>query len=234
MSRNQNLMYLVPKQSITDKTIVLDIDETLVHTEEEIKELEEMKVLSYPTLAGETYFLTLDNGDTRMWGTKRPHLDEFLLFCFTYFDNVCIWSAGQYDYVHAIVNKLFAGFRLPDIIMTFDDCVQSNDGDWVKPLEKFYKHPKAKGKIFPESTFIVDDKPYSFENNKDNGILIPPYSPENINELREEENNLNRLRGWFIQPQVRFEKDVRTLNKNDIFTQTLDDYQQDLQNIYNL
>lgn len=234
MAKDHNLMYLVPNKPLTNKTVVLDVDETLVHTEEEIKNLEKMGVMTYPALAGETYIISLDNGKTELWGTKRPHLDEFLLFCFTYFDKVCVWSAGQRDYVHSIVDRLFAPFRKPDIVMTFDDCVQNKDGDWIKPLDKFFNHPKAKGNIFPEDTYIIDDRTYTFEQNSDNGVLIPPYSPSNIDELRKEENNLTRLRGWFMQPQTKNVKDVRNLNKTAVFSQTPQKYRENVKRLYNL
>lgn len=242
MERNDKLMYLVPKKSLTSNTIVLDIDETLVHTDDENGKLNRSDVMNYPTLADDVYVITLkddledsnDGNTIKMWGTKRPHLDEFLLFCFTYFDNVCVWSAGQYDYVHAMVNELFSRFRKPDIVMTFDDCVQNEEGDWIKPLEKFFNHPKAKGRIFPEDTYIIDDRNYTFERNKGNGILIPAYSPSSINDMQKEDDHLNRLKGWFMQPKSRFTGNVKTLNKNTIFKRTPNKYEKELTTNYDL
>lgn len=230
----QDLTYLLPKKALTNHAIVLDLDETCVHTEDETESLEESNVLSNPNLMGDVYILSLDDGKLEMWGTKRPHLDEFLLFCFTYFDKVCVWSAGQKDYVHALVDILFAGFRKPDLVFTFDDCIQNKDGDWIKPLEKFFKHPKAKGNIFPETTFIIDDRDYTFERNEGNGVLIPPYSPGSFEEMQEEEDHLNRLKRWFMHPSSRFAKDVRALNKSQIFTNTPEEYAADLKEQYNL
>ncbi len=224
----------MPRKSLTDKAIILDIDETLVHTEDDMTHLDEMGVLTHPTLAGETYIISLDEGNTKMWGTKRPHLDEFLLFCFTYFDKVCVWSAGQKDYVHTLVDHLFAPFQKPHIVFTFDDCIQNEEEDWIKPLEKFYEHPKAKGNIFPESTFVIDDRDYTFGRNTDNGVLIPPYSPRNLHEMQEEETHLTRLRGWLMQPSSRFASDVRSLNKSHIFSQSPEKYAQIIQKHYNL
>ena len=193
MSNELTFKHLIPKKALTNHTIILDIDETLVHTEENIETLEEMGVLSNPELSNEIYILSLDDGATEMWGTKRPHLDDFLLFCFTYFDNVCVWSAGQRDYVHALVDHIFAPFRKPDIVFTFDDCIQNKDENWIKPLEKFYNHSTDK-EIHSHSTFIIDDRDYTFEKNEQNGVLIPPYSPTNIEEIQQEEDHLTRLR----------------------------------------
>jgi len=234
MATDQNFQHLIPKRTLTKNTIILDIDETLVHTEEDMKSLEKMDILSRPELLNEIYFLSLDNGATEMWGTKRPHVDDFLLFCFTYFDNVCVWSAGQKDYVHTLVDHLFAPFKKPDIVFTFDDCVQNKDENWIKPLEKFYQHPLARGKISPENTFIIDDRDYTFERNEKNGILIPPYSPNNLEEIQKEDDHLSRLRSWFLHPEKRFTNDIQTLDKADIFTRTPEQYSEQLQQIYSL
>ena len=234
MANEQTFEHLIPKKALTKHTIILDIDETLVHTEEDAGSLKEIDVKSYPDLAGEIYLLSLDNGSTEMWGTKRPHLDEFLLFCFTYFDHVCVWSAGQRDYVHTLVDYLFAPFREPDIVFTFDDCVKNDGGDWIKPLDKFYKHPSATGKIHPHSTFILDDRDYTFERNDQNGILIPPYSPKNIEEIQQEEDYLPRFKYWLLHPDARFSRDVRSLSKKQIFTQPPEEYSSQMQEIYSL
>jgi len=234
MANEQSFEHLIPKKALTKNTIILDIDETLVHTEEEMESLEEMDIVSNPELNSEIYMLSLDNGATEMWGTKRPHLDDFLLFCFTYFDQVCVWSAGQKDYVHAIVDILFAPFRKPDIVFTFDDCIQNKDENWIKPLDKFYKHSSAKGKIHSHSTFIIDDRDYTFERNEQNGILIPPYSPTSFEEIQQEEDHLLRLRNWLLHPETRFSQDIRLLGKEHIFTQTPEQYTTQLQQIYSL
>jgi len=234
MANEQSFDHLIPKKALTKHTIILDIDETLVHTEEEMESLEEMNILSNSELNNEVYIISLDDGATEMWGTKRPHLDDFLLFCFTYFDNVCVWSAGQKDYVHTMVDMLFAPFQKPDIVFTFNDCVQNIDENWVKPLDKFYTHPSAKGKIHSHSTFIIDDRDYTFERNEQNGILIPPYSPNSIEEIQQEDDHLLRLRKWFLHPEIRFSQDIRSLGKTEIFTQTPEQYTTELQQIYSL
>lgn len=234
MTNDQDLLYLLPKKPLTKNAIVLDVDETLVHTEEDMKSLVESDILSNPNLSGDAYIISLEDGKMEMWGTKRPHLDEFLLFCFTYFDKVCVWSAGQTDYVHALVDVLFAGFRKPDIVFTFDDCVQNEEGDWIKPLEKFYKHPKAKGKIFPETTFIIDDRDYTFEQNAQNGVLIPAYCPKTMEDIQDEEDHLNRLKRWLMYPSSRFTKDIRSLNKSQIFDQTTEEHTSALKTKYKL
>jgi len=233
MVREGDLCYLIPKKSITDKAIILDLDETCVHTAEE-KEKMTKTILNNPNLDGDIYTLELDDGDFKAWGTKRPHLDEFLLFCFTYFKHVCVWSAGQKDYVHAIVDIIFEQFRDPYIVFTFDDCVQNEEGDWIKPLSKFFEHPKAKGLITPENTLIIDDRDYTFERNKGNGVLIPPYAPKNSREIKKEDNHLHRLRGWLMCESCRFCDDVSEIRKERIFKQKPETYSEKLSEECNL
>jgi TFIIF-interacting CTD phosphatase-like protein len=217
-------MHLLPNVSLTDWTIVLDIDETLVHTEEDT-EGPDVEIKTDPILVEDLYDIHLDKGTYKMWGTKRPHLDEFLLFCFTYFKNVCVWSAGQTDYVHAVVKKIFRDFRAPDIIYTFDQCVQNERGDWIKPLEKFFddKNVQAKG-IVPSKTYIIDDRDYTFERNVDNGIQIPEYAPDSADGLHEEEDHLMRLKGWLMKQFADRKTDTLQKAKKRIFYVTLKTY----------
>jgi hypothetical protein len=222
--------HLIPAKALTNKSIILDIDETLVHTEDDISSLDEMGIMEDEELSQEVYFLDLDEGETKMWGTKRPHLDEFLLFCFTYFENVCVWSAGQRDYVHAMVDVLFEPFRKPDVVFTFDDCVKKNGEYWIKPLEKFFK--REGDRIKPSSSFIIDDRSYTFEENHQNGILIPAYSPTSLEEIQKEEDHLTRLQMWFLHPERRFSQDVRSLNKDQIFDKEVKNAKRELKNIY--
>ena len=233
MVREGELCYLIPKESLTDKAIILDLDETCVHTADDNKTMTK-SILKNPNLDGDIYTLELDDGKLKMWGTKRPHLDEFLLFCFSYFKYVCVWSAGQKDYVHALVDVLFEQFRNPHLVFTFDDCVQNEEGDWIKPLSKFFDHPKAKGKITPENTFVIDDRDYTFERNKGNGVLIPAYSPQNAREIKKEDNHLHRLRGWLMCENCRFADNVKYIRKGKIFSQKPEAYSAKLMEEYDL
>jgi TFIIF-interacting CTD phosphatase-like protein len=217
-------MYLVPKQSLTSMSIVLDIDETLVHTEDDMESFN-AELTSDPILVDDIYDIHLDHGEYKMWGTKRPHLDEFLLFCFSYFKNVCIWSAGKSDYVHAIVKKIFSSFREPDIIYTFDECIQTEEGYWIKPLEKFFKDPKVKELGMNENnTYIIDDRDYTFEKNVANGVQIPEYAPENTDHLQNEEDSLIHLKCWFMKQFMENKQAIQEVNKEDMFEESLTNY----------
>lgn len=105
--------------------LIIDIDETLIHSRKgvspssllinnDIKSTDLFNVFNYTV-------------------QKRPYLDFFLSKVLNdeYYE-VGIWSAGSYDYVHAIVDKIIPDKRNLKFIMTSDDCNEMRD----KPLSK--------------------------------------------------------------------------------------------------
>jgi hypothetical protein len=76
-----------------------------------------------------------------------------------------------------------------------------------------------------KNTFALDDNDRTYTKNLDNGVLIPPYEPGPfIDELREEDTALLKFKYWLLQPEVIDSKDVTSLNKNKIFTTSLNSY----------
>lgn len=159
------------------KNIILDLDETLVHTIDDpgFKLLNKTKIMSDPRLIKYRDRILIfkledvvgkkgEGLDTDMWSILRPHLYEFLSFCFSYFDNVIIWSAGLRGYVREVVNRIFdplQGIPAPRLIYTREDCVKENGG-LHKPITKLIsENPDLQGIVSLENTFILDDR---FEN----------------------------------------------------------------------
>lgn len=126
--------------------IVLDLDETLVHSvENELPELENFQF--------EQYFVH-----------KRPYLDEFLAWILTNPDyEVYIWSAGTYDYVHHIVNTIVPPeLRVGVVdILTRGDCNENRD----KPLFKVTNNQT-------NDCLIIDNKPHVTCFNCLNHLII--------------------------------------------------------------
>lgn len=220
------------KEPLTKKCIVLDLDETLVHTyidDDDDKSASEFNQLKIPSrsdcldLRQRCFNLDLmEYGGKRgqgskkiYWAMKRPYLDDFLKTCFNYFTNVIIWSAGEFEYVHKICDKIFADYYMPDAIYTRDDCVLNN-GNNEKPLKKlFNEFPEMN----PRNTLIIDDKPWTFENcNPDNAVLIPGFEPKpELSSLREEDERLKEVIQWLLLPGTINSNDVRRLSKEKIF-----------------
>lgn len=222
--------------SLTKHVIVLDLDETLVHSIDDMEYLHELELLNNPrylNLRPRLFTLRLDNIMSKpgsgvvheMWGTTRPYLKEFLKFCFTYFSQVIVWSAGKPGYVHEVVRKIFKDLRMPDRILTSEDCVYpygKKDEPSYKPLRKIIGAPISVNQPLDDRglqhIFILDDRKTTFSVcNPRNGILIPQYDAEDPESIMEDDTTFLQLMDWFRQPEVMTSNDVRRLNKRYIF-----------------
>lgn len=220
---------------LTNKTIVLDLDSTLIRTcdEEENEIFNNLELYTNHRNAKLRsriyYFEVVDVCDTstspvgsgqltKMWGILRPHVYEFLDFCFEYFETVIVWSAGQKRYVHAICDFLFNKIgKQPAIIYTFEDCIIG---------QNFIHKPLSKISHIPiENIMALDDNESTFSKNKDNGLHIPAYEPGySFEEIMEKEDSLYYFMEWLKSSEVFYGTDVRKMDKTYCFSQdpTLD------------
>lgn len=238
---NKNYFYKtdlgkIPDKPLTDKCIVLDLDETLVHSHGEghIELLKEIGIFTNPDyldLRKRTYKITMDDvvhkkgqgAKTEMWGITRPHLTQFLIFCFSYFKVVAVWSAGRNKYVNCIVDHIFKDLRRPHVIWNYDDLSKLPDNTLIKPLSKMSCNVSGLSKYMTlENTFIIDDRTSVFQQpNPNNGVQIPAYRPSmEPDSMRVEDNRLHQLMNWFKKSEVIKCKDVRKLDKTRIFANT--------------
>lgn len=232
----------IPERSITDKCIVLDLDETLVHTcgESNIDTLKKLNIFSDPKdidLRRRIYKIVMDDvvnkkGEgikTEMWGITRPHLTEFLIWCFTYFKIVAVWSAGKDRYVNSIVDFIFKDIKRPHVVWTYNELDKLSDNTLIKPLSKMINGVPGLSKYMSlDNTVIVDDRnSVYYVPNPHNGIQIPAYRP-NFNTVSEEELStiismrtddtaLKQLMTWFNTSEVKASQDIKTVDKSGIF-----------------
>lgn len=220
----------------SDLVLVLDMDHTLLSTYDDFSLLQNSGIKTLPEdvdIRSRLYVLEIKeyNGKkgsgktTKWWGLLRPGLREFLIYAFSKFKHVVLWSAGEYDYVHAACRKMFTYLRNPDLILTREDCEYDRDGNPTKPLTKLINHPKLSRNFDLSKIVIVDDRDYTFLPNPQNGILIPEYSPEEWSErmgidgkktaMRMEDYRLEQLINWFENLKT---CDVRTVDKTRIFS----------------
>ncbi|AHH02002.1 DNA-directed RNA Pol II C-term-like phosphatase [Pithovirus sibericum] len=218
----------IPHRTISQHAIVLDLDETLVHTYTDLNKALELNVREDPRIRGRTYFMELtdvsiakgEGQKIAMWGVVRPHVREFLQFCFSYFKIVGVWSAGKKEYVHAIVELLFRDISKPHFIYTFDDC-HSDQGNMVKPLDKLFHETTISHHIDVRNVFCLDDRDDVCAYNPNNAIIIPRYNPStSIESIMADDLSLRQLMAWFSSPKVRYSLDPRTVERSDIFNQT--------------
>jgi hypothetical protein len=217
-----------PPKTITNKTIVLDLDRTLIATQDIKSPLHNIlknSVLYYPirTRLYEIDVCDLDKKSIRrrglgtsceMWGLARPYYQEFLKFCFKYFKYVVVWSAGRAPYVEEIVEFLFRGLPHPHAILTYDDLLINGKYHSVKNLNKV----ASLLNVDMSSILALDDNEDTFLANPKNGILIPGYNDNmNENNLKEKDDALLKLKTWLKRKEVIESDDVKILNKNNIF-----------------
>ena len=215
--------------SLTKFKLVLDLDSTVVHSSGDMDDYQRLNLYSDPRAAemrSRVYSFDLidvveppgTGSTTSMWGVYRPHVFEFLTFASTYFDEVIIWSAGQFKYVHAITDLIFDGIdSKPQTIKTYDDC--------RKTSSHVYK-PIAELNVNSSKILCLDDREDTYSLNKANGILIPIYEPKPTpSAIMADDIALVQLMCWLSQPEVYKCEDVRRLDKSKIFTTPLDQYQ---------
>jgi RNA polymerase II subunit A small phosphatase-like protein len=169
------------------RLLVLDLDETLIHTQKEIPH-------QFPDFIFDGFFVFF-----------RPNYKDFLKECGKYYD-IGIWTASTSSYAHPIVTELFRSLPPPVFIFSRDKCSQRID--W-KNKEMFYVKRLKKVRKLGYSlttTLVVDDRPETFQENYGNGIEIKPYYGQ------EEDEELY----WLVQYLISLndEPDVRLVDKS--------------------
>lgn len=227
----------INKKTISNHSIILDIDENIIHSFENISDIQKYGLFDEPELRRRIYILDLNDvvskkgagKHEKMYFIARPYLEEFLVFCFRYFKTVTVWSAGKRRYVREITKKIFSHIEEPHVVFTYDECLDENNECNNKPLTKLYS--KFPNTMNEKNTFILDDRIHNFDPNPDNGILTPPYLPvsdagikkgdysvpDKNKMLNDKDNCLKLVMDWFMRPEVINSKDIRTLDKSHIF-----------------
>ena len=226
-----------PRDTTPKRTLILDLDETLVHSWENPKFLDTHKIYEDPTIYRKfhpigqpqiAYSMLLEmpgGSQSRIWGLHRPHLYEFLSFAGEHFD-ILVWSAGVRPYVDEITKQIFleSGLMPPKLVWSRNNC-QNYQGFYHKPISELVNELSNRSyttfNIDPKWTLVVDDKPHTFMLNPSNGVLIPPYHPGKNPTLEQlldrSDDALLKLKAWLEKPEVRDAPDVRILDKTEIF-----------------
>lgn len=213
----------------TNKYICFDLDSTLINTFSKIDSLVKLDIYNNKKKKLRERVYTFDLHDvvdtpgegvySRMWGVYRPGWDRFHDFCREYFEGIIIWSAGQPKYVDGIVDILFPDPEFqPILIYNWNHC-HISDNNIYKPLKKIFADSRVKNRVTPENTLVLDDRDDTFSLNIGNGILIPAYDVKPTEKrIMEEDSRLLELEKWLSQHHIASAKDVRELDKNNIFS----------------
>lgn len=160
---------------LTNLNIVLDLDETLLHTHDEIDHLKELGILNDINIRQRLYCLHFEDDDTKMWGITRMNLKPFLEFCFSYFKRVIVWTAGCESYAEKIVAHIFKDLKKPDLVWSKNDCQHVKGKAKHKPLKKLMDTEKWL-ELTEANTLFLDDRDHTFAKNPRNAIQIPEYT----------------------------------------------------------
>lgn len=210
------------------KELILDIDATLVNSFPVSIEVYNNWISNPESKKYENRIINLQIIDIRDNQPKgvgdiscflvvlRPHLKEFLEFCFEHFDKISIWSAGNFRYVMGVTARIFGNelFQRINKIYTRNDCNFLNEkGDLL--------HKDLGSKGFDLSQCLhLDDNGSTFGKNITNGVHIPAYNPPSITEeyIFFEDTCLLNFMQWIKSVNLNSCPDVRNLNKSNIFT----------------
>ncbi|XP_027162849.1 carboxy-terminal domain RNA polymerase II polypeptide A small phosphatase 1-like [Coffea eugenioides] len=145
---------LPPLVSPEKKTVFLDLDETLVH--------------SQPGPAPEKYdFIVrpmIDGERVDFFVLKRPFVEEFLEFLRNKFE-IVVFTAGIEEYASQVLDRI-DGKGLISHRLYRDSCKEL-DGKFVKDLSELGRDLKR--------VVIVDDNPNSYVFQPDNAVPILPF-----------------------------------------------------------
>ena len=175
------------------KLLILDMDETLLHTEcfRDIDYLEEGSYDFKFPLGGGGW----SNDEHWYFTIKRPFLDEFMNYAFDNF-KVAIWTAGGSDYASEAISRSGLDKNKLEFFWTRERCTMKYDFETgfrygVKNLEKVHK---SLGWDL-NNVLIVDDVQKTAINNYGNLIHIKEFCNDRSDiELKKLMNYLDKIK----------------------------------------
>jgi RNA polymerase II subunit A small phosphatase-like protein len=158
--------------------LILDLDETLIHSEEfpRTKESKEKFDFKVHCEGDDYWFMT----------KKRPFLKEFIEYIFNNFD-IGIWTASTRDYASLVLKNIGIDESKLKFFYTRENCTlrldyNTNSYYGIKNLQKLKKRSWAKpyttkvGQMRElDRVLIVDDIVDTAVNNYSNLVLIKPF-----------------------------------------------------------
>ena len=145
------------------KTLILDIDETLVHS----------AFTPFNRPSDISFNLELNGLNKTIYVLKRPHVDEFLEELSNIFE-IITFTASLSQYAGTLLDKLDK-FHIIKHRLFRENCINQK-GIFIKDLRKVGRDLK--------NIIIIDNNPISYIVNMDNGIPISTwYDNLNDNEL---------------------------------------------------
>merc|ERR1719357_434637 len=145
------------------KTLVLDLDETLVHSS-----------FKNPGKKDFTVPVPIDNVVHTVYVNKRPFVDEFLEEVTKHYE-IVLFTASLPKYADPLLDMLDSKATI-DFRLFREHCVQTRNMCYVKDLSKLGRDVK--------DCIIIDNSAQSYDSHPNNAIPIPSwFSDKNDKEL---------------------------------------------------
>jgi len=144
---------------MTEKLLILDLDETLLFaTTERFPRPADFVVGNYCVY-------------------RRPGLDAFLKFVFEHF-RAAVWTSSTLSYAREIVRQILPEQTTLEFLWGRERCTQrvdleSREPYWVKDLKKV----KKLGYNL-DTVIMVDDSPEKLQRNYGNHVIVQPFQGE--------------------------------------------------------
>ena len=183
----QERLVLLPEYN-KKKTLLLDLDETLIHADFDERYVEHHKKISFK----------FQDEEVSVDIFIRPGAKEFLKKCAEIFE-VFIFTASKKEYADACIDYLDPDRKIIKHRLYRDSCIPVNNKTYIKDLRIFVNRKQ-------ENLILVDNSFYSFCNQPRNGILINSfYDDPKDQELG---NLVNYLENYLLTAQ-----DIRVVNE---------------------
>lgn len=149
---------LLPPNSLNQKTVVLDLDQTLVHST--------LFYLPADIPPCRSYDFRFMLGEREVFCVKkRPFVDKFLEYLNLKNFEIVIFTAGEKGYASSLLDKLDPNGLISHRLYR-DSCKVFNR-NYIKDLSRLGRDLS--------NVVIVDDRPSSYKLQPENGIHIKPF-----------------------------------------------------------
>ena len=154
---NEEAQNISPEQNnfdspqLTKKTLILDLDETLVHS----------SMNPFPDKVNIIMDINVEGKNYTIYAIVRPFVDEFLYEMSQYYD-IIIFTASIGEYSNPLLQMIDKNKVVKEILNR--EYCQFSEGFYIKNLSIIKRNIK--------DLIIVDNNPISYIFNKENGIPI--------------------------------------------------------------
>ena len=183
---------IILSQKINKKTLILDLDETLIHSDMDFLS----KTKNYDMVL--EIFDNEINKNVLLPIFLRPGLFEFLDYVSENFELILFTSSEQL-YADTIINFIEKNKKYFSIKLYRDSCIFIEPGLNIKDLRIFLPYRKM------EDIIMIDNSLFSFCNQLNNGILITSFFEDKNDDF------LNNLKEYL--KIIKDMNDIRELNK---------------------